>query len=163
VNQEPMSPHVKSSIAQYATTLPTVAHQYPKWDVTKDRLLERISSGLGDVDNKMSAANIILTNGSDNALKLLLEAFAHSEEILIVTPTYPHFVSFAENMHTQIHYFDCLQLEKEEWMNSSILLTAVSREIDLILQRTVKNDQDSEKKKYRRRVFLNYCFLGSTL
>lgn len=45
----------------------------------------------------ISTDNIILTNGSDSALKLLIEAFAiPGAKVLVPIPTYPHFISFLE-------------------------------------------------------------------
>jgi len=77
---------------KHVRDIPNNINCYPYHDDNYYNLLYKIASYVNvDVDN------IILTNGSDNALKILLDAFStESSNILIPIPTYPHFISFAE-------------------------------------------------------------------
>ncbi|AYV81800.1 MAG: histidinol-phosphate aminotransferase [Harvfovirus sp.] len=92
-------------------------HQYPYQDDTYFELLERIARY-----TNVSPHNIILTNGSDSALKLLLEAYVTSEtNTLIILPTYPHFISFIENVyHGDIDYLNIHLNDTEESITSAI-------------------------------------------
>lgn len=70
---------------------------YPMMDDTYHDLMNRLGQYL-EID--MPAQRIVLTNGSDNALKLLLEAFATPQSsILLPIPTYPHFEQFLSCMY----------------------------------------------------------------
>lgn len=69
---------------------PTI-HCYPYPDDNYTNLIDKICKY-----TNMKSNNIILTNGSDTALNILLKAFAvDNAKVLIPTPTYPHFISFA--------------------------------------------------------------------
>lgn len=51
---------------------------------------------------------IIFTNGSDNALKLIVDSlFTPESRIAIITPTYPHFVQMAETSPATLTYIRC--------------------------------------------------------
>ncbi|QJX73034.1 putative phenylalanine aminotransferase A3 [Faustovirus] len=70
-------------------------HVYPYHDDNYNALMRLIAGYTGAAE-----ANIVITNGSDNALKLLMEAYITPESnVLIPTPTYPHFVSIATTMY----------------------------------------------------------------
>lgn len=69
--------------------------EYPQHDDHYDRLLKAIA-----LYNNIPPESIILTNGSDNALKTLIEAFVTpSSKVIVPVPTYPHFISFLNNMY----------------------------------------------------------------
>lgn len=70
-------------------------NEYSYQDNRYDQLIELIAEY-----NYVPNDYILLTGGSDNALKTLLEAFLTPDSVLkIFTPTYPHFIAFAENMY----------------------------------------------------------------
>lgn len=70
-------------------------HVYPYHDDNFHALMGLIATYTG-----AGRENIIITNGSDNALKLLMEAYITPESrVLVPTPTYPHFVSIANTMY----------------------------------------------------------------
>ena len=49
--------------------------------------------------------NVLFTNGSDNALKLIVDTFFTPEsKICILIPTYPHFIQMAETSPSHISY-----------------------------------------------------------
>lgn len=51
---------------------------------------------------------IIFTNGSDNALKLIVDTFfTPTSNIGILFPNYPHFIHMAEITHSRINYINC--------------------------------------------------------
>lgn len=70
-------------------------HEYSYHDQHYNRLIELISRYIGS-----KPENIILTNGSDNALKALIEAFVTPEaKVAVPVPTYPHFISFLDTVY----------------------------------------------------------------
>ncbi|QJX70990.1 hypothetical protein F-liban_242 [Faustovirus] len=70
-------------------------HVYPYHDDNYRDLIKLISAYSG-----ANPASIIITNGSDNALKLLVEAYiTPTSHVLVPTPTYPHFISFVNSMY----------------------------------------------------------------
>lgn len=91
-------------------------HKYPNEDISK--LIHLINDYTNTSPNQ-----IILTNGSDNALKLILEGFCiPTSNMLIPIPSYPHFISMAENMyHNKIIYCDINEL-----------FNMINNEIDLV-------------------------------
>src|SRR5690242_3581193 len=65
---------------------------YPS--ATKLRLREKIASY-----NNVSSDNIVLTNGSDEALELIAKVFLDPvDEVVIPSPSYPGFTSASEMM-----------------------------------------------------------------
>jgi histidinol-phosphate aminotransferase len=78
-------------------------HEYPYHDRQYMALIAAICDYLGQTTpvaaEPATNANITLTNGSDTALKLIIEAFVTPESrILVPVPTYPHFQSFLDNV-----------------------------------------------------------------
>ena len=56
--------------------------------------------------NNVSSDMIVLTNGSDNALLLIINAYCISSSVInIAVPTYPHFVQFAETSQARVNSF----------------------------------------------------------
>jgi histidinol-phosphate aminotransferase len=56
---------------------------------------------------------IIFTNGSDNALKLVVDTFFTPTSVIgILYPNYPHFIHMAENTNSRIVHIDCIDPNK---------------------------------------------------
>jgi histidinol-phosphate aminotransferase len=73
----------------------TKPHVYPYHDDNYHNLITAISAY-----TDAPVGSIIVTNGSDSALKLLIDAYVTlTSRVLIPTPTYPHFVSFVNSMY----------------------------------------------------------------
>ena len=86
-NQYPPSPGVINCIKSFNSV-----SLYPHPTSEYYELLDKISNY-----SNCTRDQIILTNGSDNALKLILDAWSSDQtQILIPVPTYPHFMMFAE-------------------------------------------------------------------
>lgn len=111
----PAHPDVKTAIS---SALDGKIHQYPYHDDIYYELLNRISSY-----TETNASNIILTNGSDTALKIILEGYVTPESnTLIITPTYPHFISFIENLyHADIDYLNINLTDSDDVITDKII------------------------------------------
>lgn len=75
--------------------------------------------------------NIMITNGSDNALRLILELFATDDStILVPTPTYPHFESMLKIHKSKVEnlYIDYQTSDKDIF--DSIISTIKSSYLD---------------------------------
>jgi len=96
----PIHPDIKQAID---VALDDKIHQYPYHDDIYYELLDHISSY-----TNVPTSDIILTNGSDSALKLIIDGYVTPDtNTLIITPTYPHFISFIENIyHGDIDYLN---------------------------------------------------------
>lgn len=83
----PPHPSVKESIL---SAVESGVHSYPYPDENFRDLTDKVANYVGVKSNR-----IIFTNGSDNALKLIIEAFVLPEsKVIVPQPTYPHFMSF---------------------------------------------------------------------
>ncbi|AMN83650.1 histidinol-phosphate aminotransferase [Faustovirus] len=85
-------------------------HVYPYHDANYHALLQLIADYTG-----AQPEAVIITNGSDNALKLLMEAYITPESrVLVPAPTYPHFISIANTMYrSALDYCDIAALEDQ--------------------------------------------------
>jgi histidinol-phosphate aminotransferase len=93
-NQYPCSPEVF-----IAAQIEDPLWQYPTADDTYQQLVISMAAYTGTDE-----ANIVMTNGSDNALRLIIHAFAKdTRPVLVLDPTYPHFVHFAAIMADVVH------------------------------------------------------------
>lgn len=74
--------------------------------------------------------NIILTHGSDNALKLCLDMFLTNEsKVLLLTPTYPHFEQMLNN-------YQVLKIDKHQ-LNFTMSNTFISNKLcDMLCRET---------------------------
>jgi histidinol-phosphate aminotransferase len=90
-------------------------HVYPYHDHNYNALLNLIAAYTGADRNA-----IVITNGSDNALKLLMEAYITPESrVLIPSPTYPHFISIATTMYRKSLDY-CAIEELEDQLNVAV-------------------------------------------
>lgn len=73
-------------------------HLYPRQNSDLNMLYSNICAKIAKEGfPNATKDNIILTNGSDSALKLLIEAYAIPDTTIFVPiPTYPHFLTFLE-------------------------------------------------------------------
>jgi len=78
-----------------AISNPSQVNEYPEHSNVYHSLLARIAEYCG-----VKSDQIILTNGSDNALKLVLETYVTPEaRTVTLVPNYPHFLSFLTSMY----------------------------------------------------------------
>lgn len=94
-NQYPPSPKVVEAVRGVGDF-----HLYPHLSDNME-LINRIASM-----NSVSGDEVILTNGSDNALLLVINAWCEAGSVInIPYPTYPHFVAFAETSPASVNMF----------------------------------------------------------
>jgi histidinol-phosphate aminotransferase len=80
--------------------------------------------------NKVISENIVLTNGSDDALELIAKVFLNqNDEVLIPSPSYPCFSSVSQMMGAKIIF---VKLEKDFSLNSDKLLKEVDKKTKII-------------------------------
>lgn len=103
-NHWPASPEVCA-----AASVADPLWQYPTADGTYRDLVAHMAAYCGVRDE-----HVVMTNGSDNALRLLVQAFSkEGRPILVLRPTYPHFEHFAATMSDVIwlDYNDGFQVD----------------------------------------------------
>lgn len=92
--------HTKVIEAINSIPLSTELKRYPYKSNTLKCVLDYIVKYLNNDENShanISTNQIIITNGSDSALKLICDTYiTPTSNILIPTPTYPHFIKFVE-------------------------------------------------------------------
>lgn len=96
-SQFPASDRVLQAIANAAQLPPQL---YPDQDKTYNELLLKISNYVD-----CAPSEIILTSGSDSALKYLCDAYAEPG-VVIAVPTYPHFLTYAETLTDNVVYVE---------------------------------------------------------
>ena len=80
----------------------TDLNMYPRPTKTLTSLMSKIANYVG-----CNSEQIILTNGSDAALKILCDSYIFDNvNVVVPTPTYPHFIAFSEQLTTNITYTD---------------------------------------------------------
>jgi histidinol-phosphate aminotransferase len=96
---------------------------YPS--ATKLRLRQKIA-----LYNNVLADNIVLTNGSDEALELIAKIFLNeSDNVVIPSPSYPCFTSVSEMMGAQIIL---VKLEKDFSLDVEKLKNAVTKKTKIV-------------------------------
>lgn len=94
-NLEPICPEVEKLLVAEKV------HLYPAHGQIYDELRMAMQNycGVSPLED-----NILFTNGSDNALKAVIEGYFLPEtKLLIPIPTYPHFTEFARNAKSSTH------------------------------------------------------------
>jgi histidinol-phosphate aminotransferase len=101
VVENQMSHHI-DVIEAASLAAATDVHLYPRPTKTLASLMSKIAAYVG-----CNPDQIILTNGSDSALKLLCDSYIFDNvNVVIPTPSYPHFISFASQLTNNITYTD---------------------------------------------------------
>lgn len=87
------------------------SHKYP---TRNDELINMLKQRFN--------SEIILTAGSDNALKLIIDTyFTPNAHIIIPVPTYPHFVNMANCTYSNIEYVECENEDEYSRLSGDIL------------------------------------------
>ncbi len=96
---------------------------YPS--ATKLRLRQNIAKY-----NNVKAENIVLTNGSDEALELIAKVFLNPiDQVIIPSPSYPCFISVSQMMGAKI---TSVKLEKDFSLDETKLLNAVTNKTKIV-------------------------------
>lgn len=96
---------------------------YPS--ATKFRLRQKLA-----LYNNVQPENIVLTNGSDEALELIAKVFLNpSDEVVIPSPSYPCFTSVSEMMGAKIMN---VKLEKDFSLDIKRLINVVTKQTKIV-------------------------------
>ena len=95
-----LSKHICDDLNRYQT-------KNALFDEANQRIVEYLNTDSNE-NNKVSKNNLLLTHGSDNALKLICETYNDNNmNVLILYPTYPHFKLFINAVpHNKIEYLN---------------------------------------------------------
>ena len=90
-------------------TLSNTTTNYVSYYSTEEKHIILKENICSFINNGITVENVLLLNGSVNALKLICNIFSNNEtRYLIPVPTYSQFNSFAEyNLHKDITYMEC--------------------------------------------------------
>lgn len=104
---------------------------YPINDDTQTETINKIVSYIG---NEVKPENILITHGSDNALKLACETYNSPKmNVLVLYPTYPHFINFISLVdHNKINYLNITYEEDEDVIFNKIKQELKKEEYHLV-------------------------------
>jgi histidinol-phosphate aminotransferase len=93
-----LSKHICDDLNRYQT-------KNALFDEANQRIVDYLNTDSNETD-RVSKKNVLLTHGSDNALKLICETYNDvNMNVLILYPTYPHFKLFINAVpHNKIEY-----------------------------------------------------------